>query len=97
MKISIITILLLLYVAHQSPYQQYYEEAFNIAAAMSIDQKIGQTIQVDFYSITTNKNVTEPAEAAKYFLGSLLVGGDAAVNEAGNLIDLPDQDEKLAK
>ena len=64
---------------------------------MSIDQKIGQTIQADFYSITTKKNVTQPTLAKKYFFGSLLVGGDAAVNEEGNLIDLPDDDEKLAK
>lgn len=42
---------------------------------MSLDQKIGQTIQVDFYAMV-NKNGTSQAEAVKLALGSLLVGGN---------------------
>ena len=64
---------------------------------MTLTQKIGQTIQADFYSLTTNKNVTEPTEAIKRSFGSLLVGGNAAINEQGNLVRLPEFDEKKAK
>jgi hypothetical protein len=42
---------------------------------MSLDQKIGQTIQVDFYSMV-GKNGTTSADAIKLALGSLLVGGN---------------------
>jgi hypothetical protein len=42
---------------------------------MTLDQKIGQTIQVDFYSMV-GKNGTSQAEAVKLALGSLLVGGN---------------------
>ena len=58
MKISIFLLLSLVALTTQGPYQKYYDEAYKIAVAMSIDQKIGQTIQADFYSITTNRNVT---------------------------------------
>ena len=57
MKISILVLLTLVTLTIQGPYQKYYDEAFKIAVAMSVDQQIGQTIQADFYSITTNRNV----------------------------------------
>ena len=57
MKISIIVFLLLATITQQGIYQKYYDEAFQIAVAMNLNQKIGQTIQADFYSIT-RRNVT---------------------------------------
>jgi len=42
-------------------FQKYYQEAYNIAAVMTDDQKIGQTIQVDLYALTNSKNGTDPA------------------------------------
>lgn len=59
---------------------------------MSLDQKIGQTIQVDFYSIT-NRGNTDPAQAIKFHFGSLLVGGNGAPDENGNMITMPPMDE----
>lgn len=94
MKIYILILLSLITLTIQGPYQKYYDEAYNIAVAMSLDQKIGQTIQADFYSITTSRNVTEASEAAKYHFGSLLVGGDGAPNAEGNIVNIPDNDEK---
>ncbi len=52
---------------------------------MTIDQKIGQTIQLDFYGIT-GKNGTTSADAIKLSLGSLLVGGDGCPDANGDLI-----------
>lgn len=56
---------------------------------MTIDQKIGQTIQADFYSFE-KKGVTDPSDAIKYHLGSLLVGGNGAPDENGNMVIMPD-------
>lgn len=42
-------------------YQKYYEEAYKIAVGMTLDQKIGQCLQVDFYGITNKKTGTDPA------------------------------------
>lgn len=92
MKISIL--LLVLTLTSSSVFRDNYDEAYKIAMAMTDNQKIGQTMQVDFYAITTNKNITEPTEAIKNFFGSLLVGGDAAPNAEGNLVNIPDTDEK---
>lgn len=58
---------------------------------MTLDQKIGQTIQVDFYAITTKKGITDPAEAIKHSFGSLLVGGDGTPDENGNMVAIPNQ------
>ena len=56
MKISIL--LLVLTLTSSSVFGDNYEEAYKIAMAMTDNQKIGQTMQVDFYAITTNKNIT---------------------------------------
>lgn len=72
---KILIVLALLIFTHQSIYQKYYDEAYSIAVAMSLDQKIGQTLQVDFTAFNT-KSGTDEKEAAKLHLGSLLVGGD---------------------
>ncbi len=52
---------------------------------MTLDQKIGQTIQLDFYGIT-GKNGTTSADAIKFSLGSLLVGGNGCPDSNGDLI-----------
>lgn len=54
---------------------------------MSLEQKIGQTIQLTFEGIT-QKTTTQPSEALKYYLGSLLVNGGGAPTTDGNLAKL---------
>ena len=75
MKISILITALLLVLANAAVFEKYYDEAYTIAASMSLDQKIGQTIQVDFYAMAT-KNGSSQTDAVKLALGSLLVGGN---------------------
>jgi hypothetical protein len=55
---------------------------------MTLDQKIGQTIQADFDAIT-EKSVTDPTLATTFALGSLLVGGNGAPTASGNMADIP--------
>jgi beta-glucosidase len=54
---------------------------------MSLDQKIGQTIQLDFYGLTS-KTGTTSADAIKFSLGSLLVGGNGCPDSNGNILDM---------
>lgn len=77
-------------IAHCSIYQKYYDEAYKITQAMTLDEKIGQTIQADFIQIT-NKNGTDPALALKYHMGSLLIAGDGVPDANGNVVELPTQ------
>jgi beta-glucosidase len=95
MKISIICLLLLALV-NASIYDKYYQEAYTIAVSMSLDQKIGQTIQLDFYGLA-NKNGTTDADAIKYSLGSLLVGGNGCPDANGNLINFDNLKEDQVK
>lgn len=88
----LVGMVLLLVVTHQSIYQKYYDEGYRIAVAMSLDQKIGQTLQVDFNAFNTKKG-TDETEAAKLHLGSLLVGGDGMPDENGNMIVVPDKED----
>lgn len=88
----LMTIGVVLAVAQCSIYHKYYDEAYSIAAAMTLDQKIGQTVQLDLYALT-NKNGTEPSLASKLHLGSVLVGGQGAPDINGNLVIMPDMDE----
>jgi hypothetical protein len=46
-------VFLFISVSNCSVYQKYYDEAYRIASAMTVEQKIGQTVQLDFYAITT--------------------------------------------
>ena len=50
---KILIALALLILTHQTIYQKYYDEAYRIAVAMSLEQKIGQTLQVDFSAFNT--------------------------------------------
>jgi hypothetical protein len=74
MNVFILSLFLLI-LSNSSIYNKYYEEAYTIAASMTIDQKIGQTIQLDFYGLT-GKTGTTSADAIKFSLGSILVGGN---------------------
>jgi hypothetical protein len=56
-KVVVFTLVILLAIVDCSIYQKYYEEAYRIAAVMTLDEKIGQTVQLDFYGIT-DKNGT---------------------------------------
>lgn len=58
MKINLLAVLCLLLVAHCSIYQKYYDEGYRIAVAMSLDQKIGQILQVEFEAFSA-KNKTD--------------------------------------
>ena len=93
MKIHSISLcLLLLVVCQSSVFQKYYDEAYRIAVAMTLDQKIGQTLQVDFGAFTSKKG-TDEQEAIRLHLGSLLVGGDGMPDENGNMITVPDKED----
>lgn len=82
---TIFVLSLLIFSSYCGIYDKYYAEAYSIAAAMTVDQKIGQTVQLEFFAIT-GKNGTDPALATKYHLGSLLVGGDGVPDANGNLV-----------
>jgi hypothetical protein len=58
MKFKLFVLLCLLLVAQCSIYQKYYDEAYRIAVAMSLDQKIGQILQVEFEAFSA-KNKTD--------------------------------------
>lgn len=53
-KLAIIVLLTLLFstLTSASIYDQYYEESKKIAQAMTLEQKIGQTIQADIEQFT---------------------------------------------
>lgn len=85
MKITLILAALLVLCVRTAVFNKYYDEAYTIAASMTLDQKIGQTIQVDFYAMAS-KNGTASTEAVKLALGSLLVGGNGCPDENGNLV-----------
>mgnify|MGYP002345191529 FL=1 len=93
MKQSLLVALLVLAV-HCTIYDKLYDEAFKITQAMTIDQKIGQTLQVDFQALA-GKNSTDQSLALKYFLGSVLIGGDGVPDANGNIVELPVQEDKI--
>ncbi len=75
-----------LLVVHSKVFEKFYPEALSIAQGMTLDQKIGQTIQLDFYGLT-KRNHTSDADAVKYAIGSILVGGDGCPDKNGNRVD----------
>lgn len=82
---TILLLALLLAITHAGIYQERYNEAYRIAVAMTLEQKIGQTLQVDFGALTSKKGTDEQL-AIKLNLGSLLVGGDGMPDDNGNMI-----------
>jgi hypothetical protein len=55
---KLILLFALIAFAQSGIYQEHYDEAYRIAVAMSLEQKIGQTLQVDFGALQ-NKKVTD--------------------------------------
>jgi len=55
---KLVVTLAMVLLVQSSIYQKYYDEALRIAVAMSLDQKIGQTLQVDFTAFSA-KNKTD--------------------------------------
>ncbi len=51
--IFLILLSLSLYV-HAGTFKEYYQEAETIVKSMTLDEKIGQTIQLDFAGLTQN-------------------------------------------
>jgi hypothetical protein len=84
----ILTFLLVVLAVRGSIYDRYYADAQKITDVMTLDQKIGQIIQAEFYAITS-KGVTDPNEALSLNLGSLLVGGNGAAGVNGNMATMP--------
>ena len=53
---------------------------------MTIEQKIGQMMQVDFTAFNEDNKLI-PAKAEQLYIGSLLVGGNGLADEDGNIVD----------
>ncbi len=79
----------LISLTQESIFDKYYAEAYKVAEAMSLEQKIGQTIQVDFYALNNGDMKPDPNHAIKYELGSILIGGNGAPDANGDLADIP--------
>jgi hypothetical protein len=90
-KSSLIFVLLIVTIfAQDNIYSKYYEECKKIAQSMTLEQQIGQTLQADFEAITQkDKELTNPDEALSLFLGSLLISGNAAPTDNGNIAKVP--------
>lgn len=86
MKILFVIFLLLAIDINAASFSKHYDEAYTIAASMTLDQKIGQTVQVDFYGITS-KTGTSVSDAVKYSLGSILIGGNGCPDDNGNCVN----------
>lgn len=55
MVVKLLLLFALVLLAEAGIYQDRYAEAYRIAVAMTLDQKIGQTLQVDFGAFSTKK------------------------------------------
>lgn len=72
-----------------SIFDNYYSESRKIAEAMTLDELVGQMIQADFEAVTTLEYKTKPEEAVSLALGSLLINGNGAPSEDGNIAKIP--------
>lgn len=90
----LILVLALLTILHCGIYEKLYDEAEKITMAMSLEEKVGQTIQAEFGCVTSKGN-TDPSAALKYYLGSVLINGDNVPDANGNLITIPDKDDQI--
>lgn len=92
--ILVLAFLLALSLAQTDIFSKYYSEARKIAEAMSLDQKIGQMVQLDMKALTNEeKETTNPEEAVTLGLGSILISASAAPTESGNLARIPIETE----
>ncbi|CAD8093286.1 unnamed protein product [Paramecium sonneborni] len=67
-------------------FEQYYPLADEIVSAMTLQQKIGQTLQVDITSFNDEQGNTHYEQISQHFLGSILVGGNGCPDGRGNII-----------
>ena len=75
-------------------FSKYYSEARTIAESMTLNQKIGQMVQLDMKALTNEeKETTNPEEAVTLELGSILISASAAPTESGNLARIPIETE----
>lgn len=94
MKLIVAVLFCLAILSNSSIYDQYYQEAYRIVTAMSLEQKVGQTIQGDMAALNT-KGVIDPSLALKYSLGSVLVSGDDIPDANGNIVVVPDKEDQI--
>ena len=92
MKSTLIVLFTIFLLGSCSIYNKNYAEAYKITTAMTLQQKVGQTIQVSFGALV-DKAGTDPSLATKYFLGSVLANGDDAVDSNGNVVVIPDKED----
>ena len=59
---------------------------------MSVEQKVGQMLQVDFQGFNDDSG-TNPSKSERLFIGSLLIGGNGVADANGNVIDPGGSDE----
>jgi hypothetical protein len=89
-SIALIVLISTLASAQADIFAQYYQQCRTIAEAMTLEQLAGQMIQADFEAISNaDTQTTDPNEAARLALGSLLVSGMATPTENGNLARIP--------
>jgi hypothetical protein len=91
-NISILLFALLVLLSHSQTdiFSKNYKESRKIAESMTIDQLIGQMVQLTFGGITNEeKETTNPEEAVTLALGSLLVEGNEAPTDNGNIAKIP--------
>lgn len=54
---------------------------------MSLEQKIGQTIQTDYYALTEN-NISSKDFGLQYHIGCVYNSGYGCPDSLGNMVDL---------
>ena len=69
--------------------KEHDQKARALLAQMTLEEKIGQMIQAN------HKNLSDPSEIEKYFLGSVLSGGSSDPKTGNGLIDWTDHYDSL--
>jgi hypothetical protein len=93
-SLLLLAVLVTVCVAQTDIFSKYYPEARKIAEAMTLNQKVGQMIQLDMKAITNEeRETTNPEEAVTLELGSILINANAAPTESGNLARIPIETE----
>jgi beta-glucosidase len=64
-----------------SPFQRFDTQARALLARMTLEEKVGQMVQAEFSALK------DPADVQKYFLGSLLAGGNGDPKSGNTLLD----------
>lgn len=64
-----------------SPFARFDTQARALLARMTLEEKVGQMVQAEFSALK------DPADVQKYFLGSLLAGGNGDPKSGNTLLD----------